>query len=394
MRRQQRQQLLRLNLHLQRSNRQQQRRFYYYNNNSCSSSISSSSNINSSSSSGRNNVTTTSPSQSPSQSQPLSSQSLSFSLWTNNTIPAAHNVVNTKNSNNKSIMSSNNNTRIRSNYRYYSSNSDKKNGTTSEITTVRSRKEEEEEKEDDEGDNDDEKEERETSETFLTVIERHSIEDTIISVHVSDKIFKTLKSTLQYSPILWETIVRSEEQQQQNKSDTIDSIFIDRDPKHFPTILAYLRNEADGISYSSNDVSSSNGGSSTKCTASAIYKIKGKILASKDKSNNAYTKYVRLPSGGDAAELEELFIEAKHYQLDDLQKQLRHCTFALQAISFLRGSGSGNNNPFNGLKEIIQTIRTTTLMLVGTGTTIGGINWATSFSETKNTILLSLFGGG
>ena len=101
-----------------------------------------------------------------------------------------------------------------------------------------------------------------------------------------------------------------------------------------------------------------------------------------------------MPSSGDAAELEELFIEAKHYQLDDLQKQLTHCTFALQALSFLRGSGSGGNtNPFTGLKDIIQTIRTTTLMVVGTGTTIGGINWATSFSETKNTILLSLFGG-
>ncbi|OEU09702.1 hypothetical protein FRACYDRAFT_247959 [Fragilariopsis cylindrus CCMP1102] len=112
------------------------------------------------------------------------------------------------------------------------------------------------------------------------------------------------------------------------------------------------------------------------------------------KSNNAYTKYVRLPSGGDATELEELFIEAKHYQLDDLQKQLSHCTLALQAISFLRGGGSGNNNPFNGLKEIIQNARNTTLMVVGTGTTIGGINWATSFSETKNTILMSLFGGG
>jgi hypothetical protein len=297
----------------------------------------------------------------------------------------------------------NNNTGIISNYSSNYSSSSSSSNNNNEIA-MRSL-EDEDENDDDENEEDDKETEG---------IERHGINDRIITIHVSDKIFKTLKSTLQYSPVLWETILRSEEEQKQaqqnqnqnqnqNQKEVVavdSSIFIDRDPKHFSTILTYLRNKAEGISYSSNDVSSSSssssGGGGATAAASAIYKLKGKVLASKDKSN-VYTKYVRLPSGGgDAAELEELFIEAKYYQLNDLQKQLTHCSLAVQAMSFL-GVGSNNknknNNPFNEVKDMIQNIRNATIMVVGTGTTIGGINWATSLSDTKDSVMSLFFGG-
>lgn len=209
-------------------------------------------------------------------------------------------------------------------------------------------------------------------------IERNGPDDMIISVHVGGEEFKTLKSTLQICPRLWDALERAE------KRESFDTIFIDRDPKHFPTILTYLRNKADGITYDHKNPTRESDNSDDKTN-----NHRNKVEVAKENLEETYFKHVRLPtsvpansSNTLADELEDLHVEAKYYDLPELLWHLEGSHFLISVVNFLRAGGRGNtnepkcptHNPFDEIKQIYATVRNGSLFLAGTGTAIGSID--------------------
>lgn len=190
-------------------------------------------------------------------------------------------------------------------------------------------------------------------------VPRRGFDDEIVTVTVSDQEFKTLKSTLQLSPVIWEALLAAEKQKEDPTSPT--TVFLDRDPKHFPVILAYLRNKIDDLSYN------------RECGIKPVDKESSRVSeVFKRKSvgyfADTYTKYIQLPKDADATELEDLYLEATYYQLEDLQSQLQHGTMTVWALNFFNGEGSIRTNPFERAKEMIKITRNTSIVFAGMGT--------------------------
>ena len=165
---------------------------------------------------------------------------------------------------------------------------------------------------------------------------------------VGDKEFKTLKSTLQVSPVLSDILHSAQEQ-----TDT-QKIFLDRDPKHFPVILQYLRNKVEDVSYN------------RECkTWQAHTNHSSKDWLFQKKS--PHTKYIRLAPDVDPTYLQDLYLEATYYELDELKIQLDHATFVVRAFAFLNG-GPSSINPFERTKQVVATLRNTSVALAGLGT--------------------------
>ncbi|EOD36770.1 hypothetical protein EMIHUDRAFT_47209, partial [Emiliania huxleyi CCMP1516] len=61
----------------------------------------------------------------------------------------------------------------------------------------------------------------------------------VVNLNVGGKSFITLRSTLAESPTLREYVERAEANLEFSKDG---ATFIDRDPTHFPIILAHMRN--------------------------------------------------------------------------------------------------------------------------------------------------------
>ncbi len=194
---------------------------------------------------------------------------------------------------------------------------------------------------------------------------RRGPDDAIVTVTVGDKEFKTLKSTLRLSPVIWDAVMSAERNQKHNNnnnnsttsSTTTTNVFLDRDPKHFPIILAYLRNKVDEVSYN------------REC-----------------ESWKKYTKYIQIPKNADLSDLEDLYLEATYYQLNDLQIQLAHGTFMVRAWNVLNGSTTSTStttmiNPFERTKEFVTTLRNVSLTLGGMGTA----TWA-YLADTTNSV--------
>lgn len=170
---------------------------------------------------------------------------------------------------------------------------------------------------------------------------RHGPGDGIITVNVGGKDFKTLQSTIQASPLLCETIARA-----QANGEILDQkvIFVDRDPTHFPLILTYLRNKTEGIAYNNKTM---------KTTIMGVTSIKTKKMAKRP-------QYVRLPE--DQGQLQDLYVEAVHYNLTDLQDQLCHTSFMVTVMSWF-----GGGNPFQGANEALKAVRRSLFAVAGTG---------------------------
>ncbi|KAG7343519.1 BTB/POZ domain containing protein [Nitzschia inconspicua] len=169
---------------------------------------------------------------------------------------------------------------------------------------------------------------------------RHGPGDGVITLNVGGKEFKTLQSTIQESTVLCQTVARA-----QANGEVLDQqiIFVDRDPTHFPLILTYLRNKTEGIAYNNKTM---------RKTVMGVPSIKLKKMAKRP-------QYVRLPQ--DQGQLQDLYVEAVHYNLTELQDQLCHTSFMVTVMSWF-----GGGNPFQQANEALKTVRRSLLAVAGT----------------------------
>lgn len=152
------------------------------------------------------------------------------------------------------------------------------------------------------------------------------------------KEFVTLRSTIQHNAVLSECVRRAEENGELAGGG---AIFVDRDPKHFDIILTFLRNKTEGVAYNSK-------------WADKLHRHMTK-LAEKP-------KYVRLPT--DQTALQDLFVEASHFGLYELQHQLCRESLITSLFSFTGG------NPFEYANNAFKQTRRLALGLVGTGSVV------------------------
>lgn len=213
-------------------------------------------------------------------------------------------------------------------------------------------------------------------------VTRRGPDDHIVTVIVGDKEFKTLKSTLQVSPVLSDLLQRAEEQQQllqessTSASTSSTKLFLDRDPKHFPVILQYLRNKVEDVSYN------------RECKSHQNHSSHNWLKAKKKSSQ--HTKYIRLDTkDADPSYLEDLYLEATYYELDELKVQLDHTTFVVRAFQFISG-GSSSINPFERTKQVVATLRTTSLAVAGLGT--GAVAFMSDAANSATTMAMSFLG--
>lgn len=171
-----------------------------------------------------------------------------------------------------------------------------------------------------------------------TSLVRHGPGDGVVKLNVGGKEFLTLRSTIQSNAVLADYVARAEANSEFNGG----AVFIDRDHTHFGVILTFLRNRMEGIAYNS------------KFTAKDCHKT----LSRKP-------KYVRLPK--DVGVLQDLYVEASHYKIYDLQKQLCEESFVTSVFSYFGGGG----NPYQQASDFFKRLRTwSAVAFVGT---TGGI---------------------
>jgi BTB/POZ domain len=171
-----------------------------------------------------------------------------------------------------------------------------------------------------------------------TSLSRHGPGDGVVKLNVGGKEFLTLRSTIQSNAVLADYVARAEANCEFNGG----AVFIDRDPTHFGVILTFLRNKTEGIAYNS------------RFSAKDCHKT----LAHKP-------KYVRLPN--DQGVLQDLYVEACHYKIFDLQKQLCEASIVTSVFSYFGGGG----NPYQQASDFFKRLRTwSAVAFVGT---TGGI---------------------
>lgn len=173
------------------------------------------------------------------------------------------------------------------------------------------------------------------------VIVRHSQADSVVNLNVGGKEFVTLRSTLQCNPVLYERVLKAEA----NNEFVKGAVFVDRDPAQFPTILQHLRNVADSITLSSHSMQNLN------------------VLT-------AYSqREVNIQIPQDTAQLRELFVEARYYQIKELEALLCTYDWGSWLASLFGGS---TTNPFHQALQVAKTARATLLTTSGLGILIGG----------------------
>ena len=182
-----------------------------------------------------------------------------------------------------------------------------------------------------------------TSTTPWSTVTRYGPADGMIKLNVGGKEFVTLRSTLQSSAVLHQCVCQAEQQQHGQQllgGDKPTTIFIDRDPTHFPLILTFLRNKTEGVAYNSKWVD----------------KLHRGIKLSKK------PKYVRLEQAQRHV-LQDLYVEASYYQLYELQQQL--CEQSIVTMIF---SATTGGNPFEYANSFVKQVRRLLgVGLVGTG---------------------------
>lgn len=191
------------------------------------------------------------------------------------------------------------------------------------------------------------------------VVPRHGPGDGLIVLNVGGKEFTTLRSTVQECRIARAVAAAEANGEATTGAKGTTTVFIDRDPTHFPLILTYLRNKAEGIAYNNRYVKQNKS-----------YQVMNSMVPTKllfQTKMARYPQYVRLPK--DECVLEQLYVEAVHFELTELQHQLCHTSFIVTIMSVL----GGGRNPFQTANETIKMFRNTALTLVGTGSIIGGV---------------------
>ena len=168
---------------------------------------------------------------------------------------------------------------------------------------------------------------------------RHGPGDGVITLNVGGKEFHTLRSTINCNQVLRDHVTRAEANKEFMKGGS--SIFIDRDPANFALILQHLRNRADNVS---------------RFPSHAYFKLKNQVL-------------IQVPKDKDA--LRDLFVEARHYQIKELEDVL--CSYdVMTRIASVFGGGSGN--PFHAVTGAINNARRALMAGGGVGVFMGSQN--------------------
>jgi hypothetical protein len=177
--------------------------------------------------------------------------------------------------------------------------------------------------------------------------------DGVITLNVGGKNFLTLRSTISQNAVLTQYVTRAEA----NKELAKEAVFIDRDPKHFGTILSYLRNKADGVS-------------TTSLTAR---------LRSKVNSEPSAAETVFLPQ--DQQSLQEIYYESLHYQIPELTSYICTKGFLVEYLQMF-----GFKNPFQMAASALAIGKRIFIFLGTVITGMGGwvtINAALAEAQTK-----------
>lgn len=135
-----------------------------------------------------------------------------------------------------------------------------------------------------------------------------------------------------------------------NKEFINEAVFIDRSPDNFGLILSHLRNVADSIS-----------------TSSRTRKVAMQRLLRTES-----IREVNIPIPTDRAKLRDLFIEARYFQIRELEKVLCGNDLFTWLASMVGGSRSAN--PFIAAAQSLQAVRRSLLATGGLGFVIGSQN--------------------
>lgn len=172
---------------------------------------------------------------------------------------------------------------------------------------------------------------------------RHGPGDRVMCLDVGGKHFYTLRSTIAANPVLSNIVARAEANGELTSSGS--AVFVDRDPKHFATILTYLRNKSDGLSYS-------------------------------DKTGLKKGDHrVQLPK--DSMVLAELYVEASYFQIEPLKDAL--CQTSI--FTWIASATSGKQNPFNMVSNAVKALRTFAIGVAGFGGTTLSIKQFTGSND-------------
>lgn len=149
------------------------------------------------------------------------------------------------------------------------------------------------------------------------------------------------------------------------------AIFIDRDPKHFGTILAYLRNKADGVfrhpivaQQLMKFGNSNRQGSANNCQAA------------KDVTTQIFS--IQLPK--DSTTLTEMYFESIHYNIPELTDRI--CS--QQSLTRIFET-FGSNNPFQMASTAIVAGRRILVLFGGMLTGVGGWVYAQAMAAQAKT---------
>ena len=175
-------------------------------------------------------------------------------------------------------------------------------------------------------------------------IVRHGEADGVITLNVGGKEFKTLRSTIQVNPVLHEHVLKAEA----NQEFINESVFIDRSPDNFGLILAHLRNVADSI---------------TTVRSKKYAYLQRLVKNEPDREVN-----IQIPT--DRAKQRDLFIEARYFQIRELEKTL--CSYDF--FTWIASSASGSGNPFNVANQWLQGVRRSLMATGGVGFLVGSQN--------------------
>jgi hypothetical protein len=168
---------------------------------------------------------------------------------------------------------------------------------------------------------------------------RHGPGDGVITLNVGGKEFHTLRSTINCNQVLRDHVTRAQANQEFMKGGS--SIFIDRDSANFGLILQHLRNKADNV---------------RRFPSHTYFKIKQQVL-------------IQVPKDKDV--LRDLFVEARHYQIKELEDML--CSYDIMTrIASVFGGGSGN--PFHAVTGAINNARRALMASGGVGVFLGAQN--------------------
>jgi len=178
--------------------------------------------------------------------------------------------------------------------------------------------------------------EESTGEAVAPIV-RHGSGDGVVTLNVGGKEFITLRSTVQINPVLLRHVTNAEA----NGEFTKGAVFIDRDPAQFGLILQHLRNRADMI---------------MRFSTKPHRFTKNQVL-------------IQIPR--DQTKIRDLFVEAKYFQIYELEKLLCSYDVYTQIANWL---GGGNINPFHAVTDMIKNARRALLATSGFGIFMGTQN--------------------